>query len=107
MGFYGHITNLQKTSMTFDRIYSNRFAMDSMATKDGVYAGRYVLVEYSNPLDSTLLSGVMQFDGMLYAVPAQRDPKEWEGDKNIPENYLEKLQPLKVDREASSNKLNG
>lgn len=107
MGFYGHITNLQKTSMTFDKIYSNRFAMDSAATKDGVYAGRYVLVEYSNPLDSTLLSGVMQFDGMLYAVPAQRDPKEWEGDKNIPENYLEKLQPLKVDREASSNILNG
>ena len=107
MGFYGHITNLQKTSMTFDRIYSNRFAMDSMATKDGVYAGRYVLVEYSNPLDSTLLSGVMQFDGMLYAIPAQRDPKEWEGDKNIPENYLEKLQPLKVNREASSNILNG
>ena len=107
MGFYGHITNLQKTSMTFDKIYSNRFAMDSAATKDGVYAGRYVLVEYSNPLDSTLLSGVMQFDGMLYAIPAQRDSKEWEGDKNIPENYLEKLQPLKVNREASNNILNG
>ena len=46
MGFYGHISNIQKTSMTFDRIYSNRTAMDKAVAGDGVYAGRYVLVEY-------------------------------------------------------------
>jgi hypothetical protein len=46
MGFYGHITNVQRTSMSFDRIYPNRFTMDERAGNDGVYAGRYVLVEY-------------------------------------------------------------
>ena len=41
MGFYGHITNVQKTTMTFDRTYSSRTAMDAAASNDGVYAGRY------------------------------------------------------------------
>lgn len=47
MGFYGNISNLGKTNMTFDKIYSNRLFMDSQADSDGVYLGRYALVEYS------------------------------------------------------------
>lgn len=46
MGFYGNISNVGRTNMVFDRIYSSRQAMDANAAKDGVYAGRYVLVEY-------------------------------------------------------------
>jgi len=53
MGFYGHLSNIQKTSMTFDRIYPNRATMDDMADGDGVYAGRYVLIEYENALDQS------------------------------------------------------
>jgi hypothetical protein len=32
--------------MSFDIIYPNRFTMDEKAGSDGVYAGRYVLIEY-------------------------------------------------------------
>lgn len=46
MGFYGNVANINKTNMTFDKIYSNRKIMDENCANDGVYSGRYVLVEY-------------------------------------------------------------
>lgn len=46
MGFYGNITNTSKTQFTFDKRYPNRVAMDNRASTDGVFVGRYVLVEY-------------------------------------------------------------
>ena len=46
MGFYGNIANSVKTSLTFDKKYSSRYDMDQNVANDGVYAGRYVLVEY-------------------------------------------------------------
>ena len=46
MGFYGNITSATKTQFAFDRTYPNRHIMDVNAKKDGVYLGRYVLVEY-------------------------------------------------------------
>ncbi len=46
MSFYGNITNTARSPFTFDRIYSSRYAMEQAMTSDGVYAGRYVLVEY-------------------------------------------------------------
>lgn len=48
MGFYGNITNTSRTQFTFDRIYSSRYEMDFNCKDDGVYAGRYVLVEYES-----------------------------------------------------------
>jgi hypothetical protein len=52
MGFYGNITNVNRTQFSFDRIYSSRKSMDQNRTADGVYLGRYVLVEYDeNGLD--------------------------------------------------------
>lgn len=48
MAFYGKITNISKSQFSFDKIYPNRFIMDKMASKDGVYVGRYILVEYDN-----------------------------------------------------------
>ena len=103
MGFYGHISNIQKTSMTFDRIYSNRTAMDKAVAGDGVYAGRYVLVEYNSPLDITLLAGVVSFDGMLYSPPPQKT--DWVADN--PDTYLVKLVPLKTGPDLSENIMNG
>jgi hypothetical protein len=110
MGFYGHITNIQKTSMTFDKIYSNRTAMDAGVNSDGVYAGRYVLVEYNNPLDPTLLAGVVQFDGMLYPIPPARDPSSWKDDDKdptSPTSYLVKLDPLQVKSDIEADVADG
>lgn len=47
MGFYGsNISNSNKSIFTFDHIYETRAAMDNKAQSDGVFLGRYVLVEY-------------------------------------------------------------
>ena len=46
MGFYGNITNTSNTTFSFDRIYPNRLAMDANVNNDGIFIGRYVLVEY-------------------------------------------------------------
>lgn len=49
MAFYGRITNNQaNTSMTFDKVYPNRVAMDNAASADGVFTGRFVLIEYGS-----------------------------------------------------------
>ena len=50
MGFYGNITNNSRTSFIFDATYSSRYAMDTACSTDGVYAGRYVLVNYDADL---------------------------------------------------------
>ena len=46
MGFYGNITNMARTSFTFDKTYPNRYAMEQAAKNDEVFIGRYVLVDY-------------------------------------------------------------
>lgn len=46
MGFYGNITNTTRTQFQFDRTYPNRYTMDKMVSGDGVYPGRFVLIEY-------------------------------------------------------------
>lgn len=50
MGFYGNITNTSRTQFQFDKTYPNRATMDNSAKSDGVYIGRYVLVEYDTKL---------------------------------------------------------
>lgn len=54
MGFYGNITNTSKTQFQFDRTYPNRATMEATMNVDGVYAGRYVLIEYDSNLEQTL-----------------------------------------------------
>lgn len=46
MGFYGHISNNSRGNFTFDKIYPNRKEMDEACASDGIFIGRYVLVEY-------------------------------------------------------------
>ena len=48
MGFYGNITNISNTTFVFDKIYPNRLSMDANVNNDGIFIGRYVLVEYQN-----------------------------------------------------------
>jgi hypothetical protein len=50
MSFYGNVTNTSRTHFQFDRIYSNRKEMETHKSEDGIYAGRYVLVEYDNQM---------------------------------------------------------
>lgn len=46
MSFYGNITNTSRTQFQFDKTFPNRVTMDKNASTDGVYVGRFVLVEY-------------------------------------------------------------
>lgn len=48
MSIYGNTKRVNSNTFQFDRIYANRYEMDSALASgtDGVYAGRYVLVEY-------------------------------------------------------------
>lgn len=48
MGFYGNVTNVNKTQFSFDKIYPNRYEMMRKASQDNIYPGRYVLVEYDS-----------------------------------------------------------
>ena len=48
MGFYGNISNSAKTNLTFDIIYPNRVQMEQNMSKDGVYIGRFALIEYDD-----------------------------------------------------------
>jgi hypothetical protein len=52
MSFYGNITNTTKTGFSFDKTYSNRKEMDDNAKKDGVYIGRFVLVDYDKDAEN-------------------------------------------------------
>ena len=79
MCFYGNITNTSKTTFSFDKIYANRRDMDAdCALGDGVFLGRYVLVEYG----ATVLNDIQEVytDGPLttrintfYSDPTKRD----------------------------------
>ena len=51
MGFYGNITNIARTQFQFDKIYPNRYEMDKKTNTDGVYIGRFVLIEYDTETD--------------------------------------------------------
>lgn len=46
MSLYGNVKRIGSANFQFDRKYSNRVEMDGAAQTDGVYAGRYVLIEY-------------------------------------------------------------
>ncbi|MBQ7820100.1 MAG: hypothetical protein IJ341_10435 [Bacteroidales bacterium] len=48
MGFYGNITNTARTQFQFDKVYPNRYEMEQKTKTDGIYAGRYVLIEYDS-----------------------------------------------------------
>ena len=70
MGFYGNITNTSKTNFVFDRIYSNRSAMENNAATDGVFIGRYVLIEYGTKTpDSFIRAYGPDGDGWYYTSP--------------------------------------
>ena len=46
MGFYGKVEHTDKLNFVIDRIYPNRKKMESSVNEDGIFIGRYVLVDY-------------------------------------------------------------
>lgn len=64
MGFYGNITNTSRTQFQFDLTYPSRFKMEAQCSKDGVYVGRYVLVEYDSNPNNVVKDGYRK--GKLY-----------------------------------------
>lgn len=70
MGFYGNIKNTSRTQFSFDRIYANRVEMDNMASLDGIYAGRFVLIEYDTAATPSFYPTGYLKDGIIYtAIP--------------------------------------
>ena len=70
MGFYGNIKNTSRTQFSFDRIYANRVEMDNMASLDGIYAGRFVLIEYDTAATPSFYPAGYLKDGIVYtAIP--------------------------------------
>lgn len=54
MSLYGNVKKVGSSNFQFDRIYTTRTAMDkACAEGDGVYIGRYVLVEYGERFNGT------------------------------------------------------
>lgn len=52
MGFYGDIVNIQAstTQYQFDKIYPSRYMMEELTLVDGVFVGRYALIDYGTSL---------------------------------------------------------
>ena len=66
MGFYGNITNTTRTQFQFDKVYPNRYEMDKLGWADGVYIGRFVLVEYDDEYHLDTFTRVTMNNGKAY-----------------------------------------
>jgi hypothetical protein len=67
MGFYGNIKNTSRTQFSFDKIYPSRAEMDRQVNLDGIYAGRFVLVEYDENVHMDVFPMGYLKDGIIYA----------------------------------------
>ena len=66
MGFYGNISNTSKTNFSFDLIYNSRVQMEDAMETDGVFLGRYVLIQYDAPPVQAYYNNN---DGWMYNSP--------------------------------------
>ena len=83
MSFYGNIKNTARTQFYFDRIYPNRKAMDSNAAEDGIFAGRYVLVEYEQDISADVFPQTYLFNGRMYGKMLTIDVKNAKNPEDI------------------------
>ena len=74
MSFYGNITNAARNPIIIDRIYPNRLTMEQNQKTDGVFVGRYALVEYDRDFSrdafrqGTLVDGVGYFGSTMITL---------------------------------------
>ena len=90
MGFYGTTSSSAKTNLQIDRTYPNKLTAKNNASTDGVYAGRYVLVEY----DAT--ASVFHVDNPLfrYEINGQNVfSYTLDTSNNIPDEPFTKFEP--------------
>lgn len=66
MSFYGNIKNTARTQFHFDRIYPNRESMDRNAAVDGIFVGRFVLVEYEQDISADIFPQYHFYNGKMY-----------------------------------------
>ena len=64
MGFYGKVEHTDKLNFVIDRIYPNRKKMESSANEDGIFAGRYVLVDYEQEATNPYIRHYTDADSM-------------------------------------------
>ena len=62
MSFYGDIKRVHSSPYVFDKIYPNRTIMDDKCASDGVYIGRYVLIEYNCCYENENSDELVYFD---------------------------------------------
>lgn len=48
MAFYGKINSNAKSSFSFDKVYPTRQMADLYAQQDGIFVGRFILVDYDH-----------------------------------------------------------
>jgi hypothetical protein len=77
MGFYGNIINKNNTQYVFDKIYKNRAEMDAETQNDGIYIGRYVLIDYDHDKDTTYQDN-LNIDFKIYDNPRGYDSTVWQ-----------------------------
>ncbi len=103
MGFYGNITNASRTQFSFDKIYPNKYEMFANATTDGVYVGRYALVEYD--LDTgadTYTSTLYKYGDNMYLTTEA----EYFNGYSLTNSKLLLKQPLPKDRVTNRTIIN-
>ena len=66
MGFYGNIKATSRAQFSFDKVYSSRAQMEKNMATDGIYAGRFVLIEYDNRVDLNSFPQGYLKDGIVY-----------------------------------------
>ena len=68
MSFYGNIKNTARTQFYFDRIYGSRSEMESACKNgDGIFAGRFVLVEYEQGISNDTFPRYYYYGGQMYS----------------------------------------
>lgn len=65
MGFYGNISSVNKSTFQFDKIYSNRAEMEDNCKDDGIFIGRYVLVDYDQELSGASILTTLMNEGTI------------------------------------------
>lgn len=86
MGFYGNVSNITRSTFQFDQVYPNRLTMDAETNNDGIYIGRYVLVEYDSTMDFDVFTRIYpvktkvgsKTETYFYTAPQGDVPQELE-----------------------------
>ena len=109
MGFYGNITNTSKTQFQFDRIYPNRKMMDENAGTDGIYMGRYVLVEYDINDEKYLdnYPRLFKYNNRYYYTADMQDNPDSRIEVKYGEKNVEKGQFFRVTEKLDFDPSNG